>query len=147
MKNKMILSIIGILIIILIAGGIYYYRQKPTVCYKNNCFAVELASTQEERGRGLMGRGSLDEDRGMLFIFENEGQHPFWMKNTLISLDIIWLDQNKKIVYIAQNAQPCGQDSCTSIKPESPAKYVLEINAGSCAKLGISVGDTLDLNL
>ena len=58
---------------------------------------------------GLMFRENMDSDRGMLFIFEKEGEYPFWMKNTLIPLDIIWINKDKEVVFISENAQPCEE--------------------------------------
>jgi len=91
-----------------------------------------------------MGRKNLAEDAGMLFIFDKEGFYPFWMKDTLIPLDIIWIDENNKIVYIAGNAQPCVQN-CKNYDPPKEAKYVLEINGGLADKLNIKIGDTVNL--
>ena len=89
----------------------------------------------------------MDKDKGMFFIFESEGTYPFWMKNTLIPLDIIWIDNRNKIVYIAENAQPCPASTliCPSISPLGNAKYVLEINGGLCQALGIKAGDEVSI--
>ena len=80
---------------------------KNQVCFGQKCFFIELAKTEAERNQGLMYRKELDKNKGMLFIFDKEGSHPFWMKNTLIPLDIIWIDSRGKIVFISQNVQPC----------------------------------------
>jgi len=117
------------------------------VCYKEHCFSVELAKTNEETEKGLMFRNHLDKDKGMLFIFEKQDIYPFWMKNTLIALDIIWIDENKKIVFISQNNQPCLTNNCPSVNPGAKAKYVLEINAGVAEELGIKTGEYLQLPL
>jgi len=74
-----------------------------------------------------MNRTSLDEDKGMLFIFEQPGVFGFWMKNTLISLDMLRLDDQYKIVYIQNSAQPCPADPCQTYNPGKNAKYVLEL--------------------
>ena len=68
------------------------------------------------------------------------------MKNTLISLDIIWIDENKKIVFISQNNQPCLEDNCPAINPGVKAKYVLEINAGIAEELGIKIGEAMEFS-
>ncbi len=90
-----------------------------------------------------MYRKSLPQDKGMLFVFEKEKIHPFWMKNMRFPLDIIWLDANKKIVDIYQNAQPC-KETCDSIIPKSAATFVLEVNAGFVEKNKIKVGDRFE---
>jgi hypothetical protein len=113
------------------------------VCVQNNCFNVSIADTPAERERGLMFVQSLKSDVGMLFIFEQSGLYPFWMKNTLIPLDIVWLDEDKKIVFIKNNALPCGADACPNIVPAAEARYVLEINAGTAERLQWKIGDVM----
>ena len=92
-----------------------------------------------------MSRTELDQNKGMFFIFNTVGVYPFWMKNTLIPLDMIWLDSNNKIVFIAPNVQPCKTLICPNINPSVGAKYVLEINAGLTQKLNIKTGDVASL--
>lgn len=114
---------------------------KRRVCFKGNCVRVELARTQKERSRGLMNRASMGADEGMLFVFPREDRWAFWMKDTLIPLDIIWLDQDMKIVDIVESAQPTRQLQPPSFRPVAPARYVLEMNAGSARRLMLSPGD------
>ena len=118
------------------------------VCFKNNCFIVELAKTQEQITRGLMFRESMDANKGMLFVFGREEQHSFWMKNTLIALDIIWIDANKRVVHIEKDMRPCiaGQE-CEKIKSNESAKYVLELNAGIADKIGLKINHELYFNI
>ena len=117
------------------------------VCINGHCFYVELARTQAEIERGLMGRKELDKNKGMLFVFDKEGIFPFWMKNTLIPLDIIWADSQGKVVYIKENAQPCKTLICPSEVPAAMAKYVLEISAGTVKEANTEIGDTLGINI
>ena len=91
-----------------------------------------------------MYRESLGEDEGMLFVFEEEGEYNFWMKNTIIPLDMIWIDSEGRIVHIEYDAQPC-EENCELIRPEIEARYVLEINSGLSEKLGIKVGDSVEI--
>jgi uncharacterized protein len=116
------------------------------VCIKDSCFSVEVAATQSQRQYGLMDREYLDPDKGMLFVFEKEGNYRFWMKNTLIPLDIIWINSSQDIVYIERNAQPCTPDFCPSIDPGKNASYVLEINGGMSDKYSINVGDKANIS-
>jgi uncharacterized membrane protein (UPF0127 family) len=95
---------------------------------------------------GLMNRTHMDPDKGMLFIFSQDGIYPFWMKDTLIPLDMIWMDSNGTVVFIGKNEQPCGM-VCPSINPGVPARYVLELNAGSADRIGLNVGDRLELEV
>lgn len=113
------------------------------VCFKENCFLAEVAKTKEEILKGLMFRQKLDADKGMIFVFEKEGIYPFWMKNTLISLDIIWIDGENQIVFIKKNAEPCPELVCPSIKPDKKSKYVLEVSAGISEKINLQIGDTV----
>lgn len=115
-------------------------------CINDNCFNVEIAETNRERVKGLMNREFLDKDSGMLFIFPKEDIWSFWMKNTLIPLDIIWVNENSSIVEIKQNVQPCKENTCTIYSPKNKSKYVLEINAGLVDNLNITESANFSLN-
>ncbi|MFH1441384.1 MAG: DUF192 domain-containing protein [Candidatus Omnitrophota bacterium] len=112
------------------------------VCINKVCIGVELADTPEKRQLGLMFRKRLDVNKGMLFIFEQEGAYSFWMKNMNFSLDLIWIGQDDKVVDVRCNILPCN-DLCESIIVEKPAKYVLEVNAGFVRKNSIKQGDKI----
>ncbi len=101
---------------------------------------IEVVRTPAERARGLMFRSSLPEDQGMLFIFERSEKHSFWMKNTLISLDIIWMDSQKRIIHIQPQVPPCKQDPCPLYGPPGKSLYVLEVNAGIADRLKLRTG-------
>lgn len=104
---------------------------------------AEVAATLAQRRQGLMFRPSLPEDVGMLFHFDLPGEHPFWMKNTVISLDMIWMDANKRIVHIESHVPPCKLDPCPQYRSKKRSVYVLEINAGMARRWGLKVGSTL----
>lgn len=101
---------------------------------------VEFATTDLQREKGLMYRKSMEETQGMLFVFAREEEQSFWMKNTYISLDIIYLDEERKVVSVQQNTKPLSEDGLPSGKP---AKYVLEVNAGFCERWKVHVGDKI----
>ncbi len=101
-------------------------------------FLVEKAETPEEHTQGLMNRESLPQNAGMLFIFPVAGFHSFWMKNTLIPLDILFITEEGSIGYIHHHALP---KDLTPVPSHIPAMYALEINGGLSSKLGIQVGD------
>jgi uncharacterized membrane protein (UPF0127 family) len=93
----------------------------------------------------------MAENQGMLFIFDNAQTRPFYMKNTLIPLDIIFLDQNKSVLNIAKNVPPCqqvvqDQSDCPLYYSEGQAKYVIELNAGQTDKINLQPGQIVDLN-
>jgi len=91
-----------------------------------------------------MFRQSLDRDRGMLFIFEQEGRTGFWLKNVRFPLDLIWINKDKKIVDIQPNAHPCQADDCLTYYPHKDASFGLEVNAGFVARHKLRIGDRVD---
>lgn len=104
-------------------------------------FNIEIADTDYETQTGLMHRHSMKDDSAMLFIFPEMSLRYFYMKNTYIPLDIIYLNKNKVIVSIQENAKPLDEASLPS---QFPAQYVLEINAGSSQKWSIEIGDSME---
>ena len=103
---------------------------------------LEIADDDYQRETGLMYRQSMEENRGMLFIFENEQPRGFYMKNTYIPLDLIFLNSKNKIVNIAKDARP---EDLSTIPSNVPAQYVLEVNAGMADSWNLQVGDSLIL--
>ncbi len=101
-------------------------------------FAVEVADSQTEREYGLMCRRSLAADRGMLFVFPKAGYQAFWMRNTLIPLDIIYIGPDGRVVSVVRNAQPLNEAPLPS---GAPAQFVLELAAGRAAQIGLLPGD------
>ena len=104
---------------------------------------VELAADNDTRAQGLMFRDRLPAGTGMIFLFTETGDYPFWMKNTLIPLDMIWIDDQKRIAAIIPDVPPCKADPCPSYPPNAPARYVLELAAGEAKKHNLAVGQTL----
>ena len=105
--------------------------------------SLELALTPEEIGQGLMFRPSLPDDRGMLFLFEVERVPSFWMKNTMIPLDLIFLGGDGTVVEIIDNAQPCVAEPCPHYIPATPSRAVLEVAAGVAGQHGLVAGDPI----
>ena len=99
---------------------------------------IEIAQSDEAIQYGMMYRKSMDLNRGMLFLMKMERPQSFWMKNTYISLDIIYINSNNTIVSIQENAQPLSEKSLPSYEP---AIYVLEVNGGYCEQMGVKPGD------
>ena len=106
---------------------------------------AEVANTPQKRSRGLMFVESLPENEGMFFIFETEDYHSFWMKNTLIPLDIVWLDREFTVADISAETPPCITADCPTYSPDSKAIYVLELNGGWASKNNLNIGDTLSI--
>ncbi len=106
---------------------------------------IEIADDNEERAKGLMFREHLNENDGMLFVFDDENYQTFWMKNTLIALDIVFIGKDFKIVDI-KYAVPCREEPCALYKSSGPAKYVLEVGVNFTAKNKIKIGDEVIIN-
>ena len=156
---KIYLEIILLIIAVIAFGYLFFYSAdillspntpqstENQVCFDTQCFSVKLAKTNAEREKGLMNVAQLDANSGMLFIFDKEDFYPFWMKNTLIPLDMIWIDGSKKVVFIGRNVQPCKTFICPITNPLAKAIYVLEINGGIADKSGIKVGDSAEIKI
>jgi len=125
-------------------NSLCFTGEKNKACFNKHCFKVEIADTPQLRLQGLMDRDQLPEDQGMLFIFDKEEEYGFWMKNTLIPLDIIWLNNEREVVFIKRSAQPCEGSACSPTYPERPAKYVIELSAGRVGFIGLEIGDKFD---
>ena len=100
---------------------------------------VFVANTDYFRRVGLGGRAPILQNEGMLFIFDKSASHPFWMKDMLFAIDIIWLDESKRIVYIEKNVLPDSYPR--NFAPNLPTRYVLETNSGFSEKNGVLIGD------
>jgi uncharacterized protein len=103
-------------------------------------YHVELAKTPEEQAQGLMFRESLPDRAGMLFVFPDVAVHKFWMKNTMIPLDIIWMDAAGKVLFVSADTPPCKADPCPNYGPDAAASAVLEIAGGMAAKEKVAPG-------
>lgn len=145
MRRKQIFLLIALFFLIFF---VFYLRQEKSVnnvCVEEICFEVEVVDSLETRTRGLMFREFLDKDKGMWFVFEESKVYPFWMKNTLIPLDMIWVDENLKVVAIIVGVVPCEANPCRHYNPEKEALYVLEINGGLSSEYGLNVGDIISV--
>ena len=148
------LNVILSIILFLTAVAFFVYAQNnnlknnpdiiPKVCFENKCFNVEIAGTPKEREMGLMNREYLNPNSGMLFVFDQIGVYNLWMKNTLIPLDMIWIDKNNRIIFIKENAEPCKTEQCESFGSNKKALYILEINGGLTEEIGFEIGDEIE---
>ena len=148
---KKILIAYGALIIVVLVlaylkfnGNFFPNLSTPKATIAKQTFNLTLAKTPQEKMKGLSNRKSLNKNEGMLFIFEKKGKYSFWMKDTLIPLDIIYIN-DRKIVDIFKNATPqAGKTGVLPIyTPKNDANYVLEINGGISEKNKFKVGDTI----
>jgi len=114
--------------------------ETQTLTIGEQSFAVEIADTATERQQGLMYRESMPANQGMLFVWADEAPRNFWMKNTLIPLDMVWINAAREIVDI-KAAEPCRVADCPTYEGQAPAMYVLELNQGV---LDAEVGDRVE---
>lgn len=149
MTKYAVLLLVLLLIIFLFFSFKNKYK-KTTVKINGVKLQVEIADSPAKRTKGLMFRKNLPKDGGMLFVFVNEAKHSFWMANTFIPLDIVWINSNKEVVYIKKEVPPCTENiksACKIYKPNTNAKYVLELNSGKSSDLNIQVGNTINFDL
>ena len=126
----------------------YWRTGKATVqiasAGKTVTYQVELADTPAEISRGLKYRTALAPDSGMLFVFDGDANRYFWMENTLIPLDMIYISSDGRVVGVRENAVP---GSTVNIDPPGPCMYVLEVRGGQCRQYGICAGDPVAISM
>ncbi len=115
--------------------------ESTTVTLKGKAFTLEIADTDIKEARGLMYRETMAPDHGMLFVFPMPTDSGFWMKNTLIPLDIIFIDSGGRVLNI-HHRKPLDE---TGMGPDAPALFVIELNSGTANAIGLKVGDTISL--
>jgi len=112
---------------------------RKNVCIGTSCIVADIADTQDERERGLSGRKELAENEGMLFVFDNANRWMFWMKDMAISIDILWISQDKRISDITRNVSPESYPKVFT--PKSEAQFVIEVASGWADRHNIRIGD------
>ena len=145
--------IIGILLIAAgLAGAFWYFKggsdgEIIRMKIGGQMFELETARSMAQKAKGLSGRETLGKDRGMIFIYEKEGIYPFWMKDTKIPLDIIWINGKGEVVEIKTAVPQIGEslDKLKLYQNEQPAKYIIELEGGRAEKLGLKVGNKLTI--
>jgi uncharacterized protein len=136
---KTIVCLIPLLCILWISAPHSQSLSRIPIYIKGREIQVEVAKTEEERAKGLMGRRSLGKNEGMLFIFDVEGYHGFWMKNTLLPLSIAFIDKKGEVVWIT-DMEPL---TLSVHDPPKPVLYALEMSRGWFAANGIKAGDVM----
>jgi len=133
--------VVGVILAAVLGGISLVKTASPQVCFDDVCARTELAVTDKERLQGLMHRSQLPEGQGMLFVFPKSGFWNFWMKDTYISLDIIWLNEKKEVVEVIHGAMPAaGQLRPPSLGGHTLSRFVLEVPAGFAKRHGIKKG-------
>ena len=141
------LPLAALLLVAAFAGSACAAARVPpataSVILRGQRITVEIATTPAEQAHGLMERTSMPANHGMLFVFADSAPRIFWMKNTLIPLDMLFFDGQRRLVAIQADAQPCTAEPCALYPSRVPARYVLELNAGTAARLGMRDGDAI----
>ena len=161
--GKIISSPITVVGILIILSAIFYFtfnlgssnqgnnkltpKEKTSTTVKINDVSIrtEIANTPETRTSGLSGRERLEEDQGMLFVFDKSAYHTFWMKDMNFPIDIIWIQDNH-VLDITENIPPEEDKDLTIYKPSEPVKFVLEVNAGFSKKRNFKIEDPVEIN-
>jgi uncharacterized membrane protein (UPF0127 family) len=150
------LAVLCLAVVSAAVGSYQYFDSGPEthldgnrteIFFEDHRFEVEIADSSEERARGLMNREFLGENSGMLFVYEEENDRSFWMKNTFIPLDIVFLDSNLAVINI-EDADPepnTSDDNLQRYRSERPAQYVLEINQNRSEEIGLEKGSEMSL--
>jgi uncharacterized membrane protein (UPF0127 family) len=119
----------------------------PVTLPSGKVLQSEVMANDADRQMGLMFRPSLAQDRALLFVFEQAGRYSFWMKNGKFPIDMVWMDESRKVVEIVANVPPCQNDPCPSYGGMQRSLYVLEVNAGQAAREKVTLGATLEFML
>jgi len=117
----------------------------PSVELKGQRFSIEIAENDATREHGLMGRESMPQDHGMLFVFQDDAPRAFWMKNCKFPQDMLFFDADRRLVSVQHDVPACTADPCPPYSSGAPARYVLELNAGQARKLGLVPGDEMQI--
>jgi uncharacterized membrane protein (UPF0127 family) len=119
----------------------------PLTLPSGKVLQAEVMVEDEDRAMGLMFRPSLPLDRGMIFVFETADFHGIWMKNCRFPIDILWLDEERRVVHVAESVPPCKADPCPVYNPMRRASYVIELNAGQARREKAVVGAPIRFTL
>lgn len=141
-------TLVAFFVLVIVSVLMYFSFREGDTTYRDisvggtvvNAF---VADSDDERSLGLSGHAPLKPREGMLFEFDEDGMYGFWMKDMLFSIDIVWLSIDGTIVSIVSHASP--ESYPTVFKPDRPARYVLELPAGTAATLGVKIGDRVGL--
>ncbi len=135
----------ALLIYAVVAYMVTHFQPTVQVRVGSGVYHLQVADTEAKRVQGLSGVAGLSPDGGLLMKFDSDSTWGIWMKDMKIPLDIVWLDKDKKVVYVVKNANPDLSTSVTFV-PKTPARYVIELPAGGVDKAAIKIGTVADFN-
>jgi len=141
--NKMNRKILLLIMAVIITWNLLSEPMFISMFIKSEEIVVEIADTNQKKALGLMFRKSIPDNYGMLFIYSEEDQRAMWMKNALVSLDLIFLNAQKEVVEIIRNVPPCKKDPCKTYISKIKAQYVLEVRGNRSKEIELQAGDRL----
>lgn len=154
-KQSLLLRVIKAMIIIMVLGMVVwaiflradqFIAKRTILSIGTKTYQAEIANTDQLRQKGLSGRSILNDNAVMLFVFDEPDYHKIWMKNMHFSIDVLWLNENKKVVHIERQLQPDDpphKEYTTLV----PAKYIVEMPAGKADELGVKIGSKIEFEL
>lgn len=153
MRKDFSTTAIVLIVFIVVAVAIYFVifpnlpQSSTTVRLGDGVFRAKLATNDADRQKGLSGVTNMSADQALLMVYPESSKWGIWMKDMKVSLDIVWLDEDKKVVYIVKNAEPADDASLKTFVPKSVAKYVLELPAGTVDAKAIKTDSTASFQI
>lgn len=135
----------SILIAVIVSYALATFQPKTEVIIGTQPYRLSVADDDISRQKGLSGVTELGKNEGLLMVFDTDEKHGIWMKDMLIPIDILWLDSNKKVIYIVQDAQP-ELSTSEVFTPNKPARYVIELASGSAKQHSVRVGHEIQFD-
>jgi len=141
-------GLVAILIALIVSFMATHFQPTTQVKLGSGAFSTRVVSTDASREKGLSGVEKLGPNEGLLMIFDKDDKYGIWMKDMKIPIDILWLDKDKKVIFMVMDAQPESDNiDLKTYVPLSPARYVVELQSGAIKKAGIIIGSTAEFEL
>ena len=133
-------GLVAILIAVVVSFILTHFQSTTDLRLGSGAFSAQIADTERERTKGLSGVSKMDPDDALIMVFDRDDTWGIWMKDMKVPIDILWLNSNKKVIYMVKNASP-ELSTDKTFKPNDPARYVIELPAGAIQANGIKVGE------
>jgi uncharacterized membrane protein (UPF0127 family) len=140
-SRNLVVAGLAVVALVIAVGAVIFSKNESTLNFGNRLITVEEVFSSSDKARGLSGRESILENQGMLFTYDEKGEHCIWMKGMNFPIDILWLDENKKVTQIAASVPP--ESFPSSFCPAEDAMYVLEVKSGLSRASGVDEGSQL----
>jgi len=141
-------GLVAILLALVVSFMATHFQPTTQVTLGSGTFSTRVASTDAAREKGLSGVEKLSPNEGLLMVFDSDDKYGIWMKDMNIPIDILWLDKDKKVIFIVMDAQPEADNiDLKTYVPLSPARYVVELQSGAIKKAGITIGSEAEFEV